>query len=181
MGVSTSFSLEYSGFNAEVPAGLAALVEAECAAKTRKSRANLGFTADYLVSEGSLGRKRSRRDGEEAPADAYGAAPAEDYPAYDYPVEEVPTYEEEPTVPTYEAETEAPLDVYASDESAVLPTAIPTYEEAEREARRRGRNGRRNGRRQGRRNNSRGRSGRRQGGRRQNGRRQGRRNNGFRG
>lgn len=69
MGVSTSFSLEYSGFNAEVPAGLAALVEAECAAKTRKSRANLGFTADYLVSEGSLGRKRNRRDGEEAPAE----------------------------------------------------------------------------------------------------------------
>ena len=69
MGVQTSFSLEYSGFNAEVPAGLAALVEAECAANTRKSRANLGFTADYLVSEGSLGRKRNRRDGEEAPAE----------------------------------------------------------------------------------------------------------------
>ena len=69
MGVATSFSLEYSGFNAQVPAGLAALVEAECAAKTRKSRANLGFTADYLVSEGSLGRKRNRRDGEEAPAE----------------------------------------------------------------------------------------------------------------
>ena len=70
MGVSTSFSLEYSGFTAQVPAGLAALVEAECAAKTRKSRANLGFTADYLVSEGSLGRKRNRRDGEEATDDA---------------------------------------------------------------------------------------------------------------
>ena len=69
MGVSTSFSLEYSGYTAQVPAGLAALVEAECSAKTRKSRANLGFTADYLVSEGSLGRRRNRRDGEEAAED----------------------------------------------------------------------------------------------------------------
>ena len=135
----------------------------------------------YSLNDDIAAERDALAGGEEAPADAYGAAPAEDYPAYDYPVEEVPTYEEEPTVPTYEAETEAPLDVYASDESAVLPTAIPTYEEAECEARRRGRNGRRNGRRQGRRNNSRGRSGRRQGGRRQNGRRQGRRNNGFRG
>merc|ERR1719454_1731455 len=131
------------------------------------------FNFDCAEAEGLYGLNdeiAAERDalagGEEAPADAYGAAPADDYPAYDYPVEEVPTYEEEPTVQTYEAETEAPLDVYASDESAVLPTAIPTYEEAEREARRRGRNGRRNGRRQGRRNNSRGRSGRRQGGRR---------------
>ena len=66
---------------------------------------------------------------------------------------------------------DAPLDTYAADE-AVLPTAIPTYEESEsREARRfsgrRGRNGRRN--------NSR-RQGRRQGGSRRNNNRRGQRN-----
>jgi len=127
----------------------------------------------------------------EAPTDAYGAAPtAYDYPVEDYPAEELPAYDEE-VVPTYEAETEAPaLDVYEAEAAAVLPTAIPTYEEQEREARRRfnggrsGRNGRRNnGRRNGRRNNSNSRrQGRRQGGnRRQNSRRQGRNNRNFRG
>jgi len=133
--------------------------------------------------------------GEEEPTDAYGAAPAA-YDDYEY-TEELPVepavYEDEP-VPTYEAETEAPLDVYAADETAVLPTAIPTYEETERAARNRfsgrrgGRQGRqgRNGGRNGRRNNSnsRGRSnGRRQGRNQRNqqgSRRQGRRNN-FRG
>lgn len=77
MGVQTSFSLEYSGYTAQVPAGLAALVEAECSAKTRKSRANLEFTADYLVSEGTLGRKRNRRDGEEASEVEAEAVPEE--------------------------------------------------------------------------------------------------------
>jgi len=145
------------------------------------------FNFDCSEAEGlyslndDIAAERAALSGEEEPTDAYGAAtvPA-DYPEYEYP-EEVPTYEEEEVVPTYEAETEAPLAIYETADTAVLPTAIPTYEEAEREARR-GRAGRRgrNGRRNGRRNNSRGRSGRRQGGRRQQGRRQGRRNN-FRG
>jgi len=143
----------------------------------------------YSLNDDIAAERAALAGGEEEPTDSYGAAPTTnslDYPEYaEYP-EEVSTYEEE-IVPTYEAETEAPLDVYETADTAVLPTAIPTYEEQERAARqrsngRRGRNGR-NGGRNGRRNNSnsRGRSGRRQqNNRRQQGRRQGRRNN-FRG
>ena len=140
------------------------------------------FNFDCAEAEGLYGRNdeiAAERDAlaggeEEAPADSYGAAPeaALDAAYYDYeeaaPLDE---YAAEEVVPTYEAETEAPLDTYAADE-AVLPTAIPTYEESEsREARRfsgrRGRNGRRN--------NSR-RQGRRQGGSRRNNNRRGQRN-----
>merc|ERR1719464_894344 len=140
------------------------------------------FNFDCVEAEGLYGRNdeiAAERDAlaggeEEAPADSYGAAPeaALDAAYYDYeeaaPLDE---YAAEEVVPTYEAETEAPLDTYAADE-AVLPTAIPTYEESEsREARRfsgrRGRNGRRN--------NSR-RQGRRQGGSRRNNNRRGQRN-----
>merc|ERR1712086_1190186 len=157
------------------------------------------FNFDCAEAEGLYGLNdeiAAERDAlaggeEEAPTDSYGAAPEEAAldEAYDYYGDEaaaIVEYAAEEVVPTYEAETEAPLDTYAADE-AVLPTAIPTYEESEsREARRfsgrRGRNGRRNN------SNSR-RQGRRQGGsRRQNnnnrrGQRnqQGRRGRNFRG
>ena len=102
------------------------------------------FNFDCAEAEGLYGRNdeiAAERDAlaggeDEAPTDSYGAAPEA---ALD-----------EEVVPTYEAETEAPLDTYAADE-AVLPTAIPTYEESEsREARRfSGNNSRRQGRKQG--------------------------------
>ena len=146
------------------------------------------FNFDCAEAEGLYGLNdeiAAERDAlaggeEEAPTDSYGAAPEEAAldEAYDYYGDEaaaIDEYAAEEVVPTYEAETEAPLDTYAADE-AVLPTAIPTYEESEsREARRfsgrRGRNGRRNNS-----SNSR-RQGRRQGGsRRPNNNRRGQRN-----
>lgn len=147
------------------------------------------FNFDCAEAEGLYGLNdeiAAERDalagGEEAPADSYGAAPEEAAldEAYDYYGDEaaaIDEYAAEEVVPTYEADTEAPLDTYAADE-AVLPTAIPTYEESEsREARRfsgrRGRNGRRN--------NSSQRQGRRQGGSRRNNRRGQRNQQGRRG
>merc|ERR1712203_1055823 len=79
------------------------------------------FNFDCAEAEGLYGRNdeiAAERDalagGEEAPADSYGAAPeAALDEAYDYYGEEaaaIDEYAAEEVVPTYEAETEAPLD-----------------------------------------------------------------------
>jgi len=70
LGTTADFSLEFTAPAAGVPSGLEALVESQCARKVKGAKAGLEFSASFTVNEGSLGRKRTRRDeGEEAPAE----------------------------------------------------------------------------------------------------------------